>query len=188
MKRNFRGVWIPRDVYTSKELSWSEKILLVEIDSLSNNGECNASNGYFADFLGITEQSVSRSIGKLRDLGYVDKYVYKRGRRVLGTPTLKGKESPAKAPKIDDRGRFEAFWGLYNKKVGKSVAKSSWDKMSDQERDLALQNVSKYVVSTPELKYRKHAATWLNQRGWEDEYDGSGGKGIQSGNNKGMIL
>lgn len=31
MERNFKGIWIPKEVYLNKELSWIEKILFVTI-------------------------------------------------------------------------------------------------------------------------------------------------------------
>ena len=51
MNREFRGIWIPKDIWLNKDLSTNEKVLLAEIDSLggSSNG-CFASNQYFADF------------------------------------------------------------------------------------------------------------------------------------------
>ena len=33
--RGFKGVWIPREIYLSKELNWTDKILYIEIHSLS---------------------------------------------------------------------------------------------------------------------------------------------------------
>ena len=40
MQRNFKGVWIPREVWLSEELSLMEKVLFVEIDSLDNERSC----------------------------------------------------------------------------------------------------------------------------------------------------
>jgi DNA-binding Lrp family transcriptional regulator len=71
-KREFKGMWIPKELYLTTELSWSEKILLAEIDSLNNNGDgCFASNKYFAKFLNLTEQVVANNISKLRKKGLI---------------------------------------------------------------------------------------------------------------------
>ena len=59
--RNFLGIWIPKNVYLNNKLSWLEKILLVEIESLDNERGCFASNDYFADFLGVTKTTISTS-------------------------------------------------------------------------------------------------------------------------------
>jgi len=36
-KRDFKGVWIPKQIYLNNSLSWPEKILLIEIDSLDKD-------------------------------------------------------------------------------------------------------------------------------------------------------
>lgn len=78
--RDFKGVWIPRELYENTELSWNEKIILIEIDSLSKNGECFASNQHFADLLGISKKRVEALISELRKNGYISSIVkYKTG-------------------------------------------------------------------------------------------------------------
>lgn len=70
--RDFKGVWIPKEVWLDKRLNMLEKGILVEIDSLDNedNG-CFASNSHFAEFCQCSETKVSTAISKLIDLGYV---------------------------------------------------------------------------------------------------------------------
>jgi len=48
--RDFKGIWIPKEVWLSEELSLMEKVLFVEIHSLDNERGCFASNKYFGDF------------------------------------------------------------------------------------------------------------------------------------------
>ncbi len=69
--RDFKGVWIPKEIWLSLDLSLSEKCLFVEIHSLDNEHGCYASNKHFAMFLGISERQVSRLIKKLEDKGYI---------------------------------------------------------------------------------------------------------------------
>jgi len=74
MERDFKGVWIPKEFYLNPDLSWTEKILLVEIDSLDKDGAgCFASNEYLAKFLMLSEGSVANIIIKLIDRGYLIK-------------------------------------------------------------------------------------------------------------------
>lgn len=74
MERDFKGVWIPKEFYLNKDLSWAEKILLVEIDSLDKDGAgCFASNEYLANFLMLSEGSVANMIIKLINKGYLIK-------------------------------------------------------------------------------------------------------------------
>lgn len=81
--RNFLGVWLPREIYLNKELSWTEKILYVEIQSLDNENGCFASNEYFADFLGVSTTTISISISKLKKLNYVECVSFDGRKRVL---------------------------------------------------------------------------------------------------------
>ena len=71
IEREFKGVWIPREIYLHEGLTPMDKFLLVEIDSLSKNGECFASNEHFSKFLGISKSHVSRLISKLVKLGLI---------------------------------------------------------------------------------------------------------------------
>ncbi len=64
---------------------------------------------------------------------------------------------------------FEQFWKLYDYKKGKDNALKAWKKLSKSEIDLILLHVPKYVESTPDVQYRKHPTTYLNQKSWEDE-------------------
>lgn len=71
MERDFKGVWIPKEIWLNEDLSLIEKHLFVEIDSLAKNGQCFASNEYFARFLGVHKKHISRLVSNLCDLGLV---------------------------------------------------------------------------------------------------------------------
>lgn len=72
MNRDFKGVWIPKEIYLDERLSATEKILLVEIDSLDNGKDgCWASNSYFTQFCQCSEKTISRCISHLKELGLV---------------------------------------------------------------------------------------------------------------------
>jgi len=45
-KRDFKGIWIPKEIWFLEELSHMERILFAEIDSLDNERGCIASNEY----------------------------------------------------------------------------------------------------------------------------------------------
>jgi len=70
--REFKGIWIPAEIWLADELNALEKILLVEVNSLDNERGCIAGNDYFAGFLGVTTIRVSQMIKKLKD----EKYIY----------------------------------------------------------------------------------------------------------------
>jgi len=73
MKRSFKGIWIPAEIWCNKELSWTEKIMLREIDSLNDRdqGGCYASNAYFGEFFQLSKSRVSEIITSLVSKKYV---------------------------------------------------------------------------------------------------------------------
>ena len=82
--RDFKGVWIPKEVWLDTDLNALDKIILVEIDSLdSEERGCFASNKYLAEFCQCSESKVSRSISKLTKFGYVSVKSFNGRCRVL---------------------------------------------------------------------------------------------------------
>ena len=65
--------------------------------------------------------------------------------------------------------KFEDWWLWYDYKKSKEKAKKSWNTLTEQEKDLALQSVQAYVESTPDKTFRKHPTTYLNQKCFNDE-------------------
>jgi hypothetical protein len=77
MNRDFKGVWIPKEVWIDKELTWMEKLLLVEINSLDNAEGCYASNQYFADFFNLSASRISEIVSSLVEKKYItSKLIY----------------------------------------------------------------------------------------------------------------
>lgn len=71
-ERDFKGVWIPREIWLNSALNITDKAVLIEIDSLDNGEDgCWAGNKHFAEMLGCTERQASASIAKLVNMGYV---------------------------------------------------------------------------------------------------------------------
>ena len=83
-KRAFKGIWIPKEVWESKELTLQQKVMLVEIDSLDNEKGCYASNKYFSEFFGISSGRVSQVINELIDKGYLIAEYIKEDNQILG--------------------------------------------------------------------------------------------------------
>ena len=69
--RAFRGVWIPASVWLAKDLLTTDKVLLAEVDSLEGKKGCWASNGYLAEFLGVSERYIRERLRVLEEKGYV---------------------------------------------------------------------------------------------------------------------
>lgn len=64
---------------------------------------------------------------------------------------------------------FEKFWLMYNKKVGTKDAKAKFLKLPQKDIEKIFITLPHYLKSTPDIKFRKHPVTYLNQRTWEDE-------------------
>lgn len=74
MERQIKGIFIPIEIWENKQLSWNEKILLMEIDSFTSKElPCYFSNEYIAELLGVKENTASIILSKLIKKGYVRK-------------------------------------------------------------------------------------------------------------------
>lgn len=80
--RDFKGIWLPKEIWLDDELNAADKIIFAEIDSLDveDSDGCFASNEYLANFCKCSITKVSTSISKLIGLGYV-KVVKTDGRK-----------------------------------------------------------------------------------------------------------
>ena len=78
MEREFKGVWIPKEIWLDDNLTWSEKMLLVEIDSLSTLEKgCIATNEYLSSFFNLSKDRISKLISSLKAKGYIEvKLIY----------------------------------------------------------------------------------------------------------------
>lgn len=95
--RDFKGVWIPREIWLSAQLSLMEKVLFVEIHSLDNAEGCYASNRYFAEFFGVSERQIRNYIGALKEKGFVYVSIHNRNERVI---RVAGKYARAKEENV----------------------------------------------------------------------------------------
>ena len=83
MNRDFKGVWIPKHIWLDENLSWVQRLLLVEIDSLDNADHCFASNAHFAKHLQLSKSRISDLIADLERLGYIKTFLEYRGKQVI---------------------------------------------------------------------------------------------------------
>ena len=84
-ERDFKGIWIPKEIWLSKELTVMEKLFLVEIDSLNNSKHgCFASNKYFSDFFELSIGRVSQIISSLKEKGFIEIEYEREGKQTVG--------------------------------------------------------------------------------------------------------
>lgn len=70
-QRDFKGIWIPAEIWLDIDLTLQEKVFLAEIDSLDGEDGCYASNDYFADFFQLSKKRVSVVINNLVKKKYI---------------------------------------------------------------------------------------------------------------------
>ena len=70
---------------------------------------------------------------------------------------------------------FDEFYKLYPRKVGRFVAKKSFNKLSKRDKMLAYNGLTDYIRfwkhNKTEKQFIPHPSTWINQKRWQDELD-----------------
>ena len=83
--RDFKGIWIPKEIWLHPDLSIEEKVLLAEIHSLDGEQGCFASNAYFCQFFGWSERVLQLHLAKLKKLGFIFVKSFDGRRKILKT-------------------------------------------------------------------------------------------------------
>jgi hypothetical protein len=197
-ERDFKGVWIPKEVWLDERLSMLDKGILAEVDSLDmgENG-CFASNEHLAEFCQCSVTKVSTSITKLVDLGYLSVRSFDGRKRFLKSSLSKNERQTFKNCKADfqkvkdsntsirplnkpaksilcDYPGFDDFWKVYPRHVAKQNALKSWKalKPNDALVQAIIADVNRRLGGEwrgKDMQYIPHPSTYLNQRRWEDE-------------------
>jgi hypothetical protein len=72
LKRNFKGVWIPKDIWLDNNLSIQEKCFLAEINSLDDEVKgCFALNSHFSELFNLSKNRCSEVIKSLEEKGFI---------------------------------------------------------------------------------------------------------------------
>lgn len=83
-ERIVKGIWIPIEIWEAQDLSWNEKILLMEIDSFTSQGkDCFISDERVAEMLGVGVRSAGTMVANLIHKGYIKKTRFDGRRRYL---------------------------------------------------------------------------------------------------------
>lgn len=77
MNRDFKGIWMPAELWLNPSLLPTEKMMLAEIDSLSTKERgCYANNKHFAESMNLKLGTVANMISDLRKRGFITDYVF----------------------------------------------------------------------------------------------------------------
>jgi len=83
IKRDFKGIWITKEIWLDTELSWIEKFVLAEINSLDGEEGCFASNDYFSKFFKLSKTRISQIINSLIQKKYISAEYIKKGNEIV---------------------------------------------------------------------------------------------------------
>lgn len=82
--RIVKGIWIPIEIWEAQDLSWNEKILLMEIDSFTTQGkDCFISDDYISRLLCVNLTYANKLLSSLIKKGYVIKTRFDGRRRFV---------------------------------------------------------------------------------------------------------
>lgn len=142
--RDFKGVWIPKEIWLDNRLNALEKCVFVEIDSLdSDDRGCFASNKYLAEFCGCSETKVSNAISKLISLGYVYTKSFDGRTRELKSRLTKTVNQPYKICKAD-------LQNLQDNNIDNNI-----DNNKDNSYTAEIAEIIDYLNSVTGCSYRK---------------------------------
>ena len=66
-ERDFKGVYIPKEIWLTPELTGYERLIFMEVYSLDRKFGCIVHNAHLAEWLGISERQVQDYIKRLKD-------------------------------------------------------------------------------------------------------------------------
>lgn len=82
--REFEGIWIPSQIWLSKELTIHEKVLISKIIAYSNSSSyCNCTNSYFASFFQVSNTRISQLISSLKKKKVLDVCLVYKGKQIV---------------------------------------------------------------------------------------------------------
>lgn len=145
-QREFKGIWIPREVWLDSKLNALDKVIFAEIDSFSSSGKvCFQNNATIAEFCQCSESKVSKTVSKLIDLGYIRCVSFDGRKRYLQSclvnfTTLDSKKSEAAEqnllfPPNTNKPTSKSTVTPYNPPEGERVATHRRAKVTDYDAD-----------------------------------------------------
>ena len=85
MQRDFKGIWIPREVWLDANVTKMEAVLWAEINSLYDKEKdgCFASNEYFSKILALSDRRLREMIASLKSKNLIEVISFNGRERVL---------------------------------------------------------------------------------------------------------
>lgn len=151
--RDFKGVWIPKEVWLDTRLNALDKVILMEIDSLDQGEKgCYASNEHLAKFCQCSKTKVSTAISKLIECGYLYIQNFDGRKRELKSRVSNFERQNIKNCNADIQNLKESNTdnntdkNTVSKKERKSKSKSYDEQIAEYTQDEELQDALKAFV------------------------------------------
>ena len=183
-ERAFKGIWIPKEIWLSKDLTIQEKLMLVEIDSLDNDDGCFASNKYFSNFFGISTARISQIINELAKKGYLKITYQKEGKQTLGriikiqSPPFprvlnifnRGIKFPKEGIKFPKEGYLENLKdnNIVNNNINNNILKENYNKRKNEVENLE-SKFNAFWKEYPKKVSKENARKWFIKNNPSDE-------------------
>lgn len=133
---------IPAEVRYDKKLRANEKLLYGEISALTQkNGECWASNNYFADLYDVTAQAISKWILDLAEKGYIEiEYIKAKGSKNIDKRIIKMVSTNIDRVSTKDVGGYQQKF----KENNTSINNKKEEERKTENRKSDLSKITKY--------------------------------------------
>ena len=107
-KREFTGVWIPRYIIDNKDLKPVDRLIYAEISCFE---VCSMTNATLAERAGCSEDTASRSVGRLKAGGYIKTVGFdgriRKMRSLHIEPPQNAEAASAKPPKLPPQNKAQ---------------------------------------------------------------------------------
>ena len=169
--RDFKGVWIPKEVWLDTRLNALEKVILTEIDSLDNGEKgCYASNEHLAEFCQCSKTKVSTAIKKLIDCGYIYVQNFDGRKRELKSRLSNFERQNDKKCKAEYQILKESNIdnNTNNNTVSNNIGDNNTPKTEKKERFKAptVEEVKEYCTERGNNIDAQHFIDYYSARGW----------------------
>ena len=169
--RDFKGVWIPKEVWLDTRLNALEKVILTEIDSLDNGEKgCYASNEHLAEFCQCSKTKVSTAIKKLIDCGYIYVQNFDGRKRELKSRLSNFERQNDKKCKAEYQILKESNIdnNTNNNTVSNNIGDNNTPKTEKKERFKAptVEEVQEYCTERGNNIDAQHFVDYYSARGW----------------------
>lgn len=160
MNRDFKGIWIPKEIWLSN-LSCQEKCLWAEIHSLYDQDKqgCYASNDYLCEFLGVKERRLQEMLANLKHYGWLENLSFdgrtRLIRAVVPPEDFKPKERAPQGCRKMHLSDAEKCTPEVNFPAGQSISKRKEEKKGEIAR-------TRDPLHSPKLKNKKEKVEMLS--------------------------